>query len=299
VTRMVDCVMGVDNSRSTETPPEPVPDISRPFAGLSPEVVLDAAAEMGFEGDGYLFALNSYENRVYQLGRGANAKVLKFYRPKRWSDAQIAEEHAFAEELARAELSVAAPIAVNGTTLVRFRGFRGAAVPWLPGRAPELAAPSSLESLGRALARIHQIGALRRSCTRARLGIDRLGWQARHAVIVSGMVPDALVDQYARASGLLLERVANVFESTGPLEEVRIHGDCHLGNLLWDEHGPVFVDLDDCVMGPRIQDLWMLLSGPPEEQQRQWEALIGGYQQFADFDYRELRWIEPLRALRM
>jgi Ser/Thr protein kinase RdoA (MazF antagonist) len=270
-----------------------------PFAALSPDVVLDAAASLGLEGDGHLFALNSYENRVYQLGRGDGAFVLKFYRPGRWSDAQIAEEHAFTAELAAAELPVAAPWVSGGRTLFRFQGFRWSAFPWKRGRAPELDAPGARELLGRALARMHRIGELQPFRVRPRLGIERLGIQAREIVLASGHVPEALEAQYERASGVLLERIEQVLDETGALRELRIHGDCHLGNLLWDEHGPVFVDLDDCTMGPRIQDLWMLLSGSADEQQHQWNELLEGYSQFSDFDFRELRWVEPLRALRM
>lgn len=270
-----------------------------PFAGLSPEVVLDAAAAAGCDVDGRLFALNSYENRVYQLGKGPESHVLKFYRPHRWSDAQIGEEHAFAAELAAAELPVAAPVPVSGRTLLGFAGFRYTVFPWMPGRAPELDAPGAREMLGRTLARMHRLGATRPFRARLRLTVKRLGEESRKAVLESGMVPEGVLASYERASGALLERVRGAFEAAGQPRELRIHGDCHLGNLLWNEHGPVFVDLDDCVMGPAVQDLWMLLSGGPEEQQAQWRELLEGYQQFADFDFRELLLIEPLRALRM
>jgi len=262
-------------------------------------MVLDAAASMGFEGDGILFALNSYENRVYQLGRGEGALVLKFYRPARWSDAQIVEEHTFAAELAGADLPVAAPVAIAGETLLRFRDFRFAAFPWQRGRAPELDAPDSRAILGRSLARIHQVGARRAFAERARLTIERLGRQACAQVLASELLPDALEGRYAEVSEQLLERVEEEFAAVGPVEELRIHGDCHLGNVLWNERGPVFVDLDDCVTGPRMQDLWMLLAGSADDQQRQWAELMEGYVQFAPFDFRELKLIEPLRALRM
>lgn len=270
-----------------------------PFSGLTPDMVLDAAASMGFEGDGILFALNSYENRVYQLGRGEGALVLKFYRPARWSDAQIVEEHTFAAELAGADLPVAAPVAIAGETLLRFRDFRFAAFPWQRGRAPELDAPDSRAILGRSLARIHQVGARRAFAERARLTIERLGRQACAQVLASELLPDALEGRYAEVSEQLLERVEEEFAAVGPVEELRIHGDCHLGNVLWNERGPVFVDLDDCVTGPRMQDLWMLLAGSADDQQRQWAELMEGYVQFAPFDFRELKLIEPLRALRM
>jgi Ser/Thr protein kinase RdoA (MazF antagonist) len=271
----------------------------KPFAGLAPEVVLDAAAALGFEGDGRLFALNSYENRVYQMGRPEGALVLKFYRPGRWSDAQIAEEHTFTAELAAAEMAVAAPMEVAGDTLFRFEGFRFAVFPWMRGRAPELDAPEARAMLGRSLARIHRIGATRPFRTRERLTVQRLGFGARDQVLDCGLLPASLEESYIRATDALLERIERVFEEVGAFPQLRIHGDCHLGNLLWNENGPVFVDLDDCVTGPAIQDLWMMLSGSAADQQKQWQDLIEGYEQFGQLDYSELRLVEPLRALRM
>ena len=271
----------------------------QPFNGLTPEVVLDAAAAAGLDPDGRLFALNSYENRVYQLHGAEGPLVLKFYRPARWSDAQISEEHEFTAELAATELPVAAPMTLGGTTLIHYEGFRFACFPWLRGRAPELDAPEARQLLGRTLARVHQVGARRPFEVRPRIGIERLGWQARSQVLASELLPSALTERYSSVSGALLERVQAGFATAGNLAEIRLHGDCHLGNLLWNEHGPAFVDLDDCAMGPRVQDLWMMLSGPPPDQQRQWAEILEGYQQFADFDLRELTLIEPLRALRM
>jgi Ser/Thr protein kinase RdoA (MazF antagonist) len=271
----------------------------QPFTGLTPEVVLDAAAAYGLNPDGRLFALNSYENRVYQLGAGERQLVLKFYRPARWSDSQIAEEHEFTAELADAELPVAAPLMVDGETLLRYRDFRFAAFPWMRGRAPELDAPEARALLGRSVARLHQIGARRPFAARPRLGVERLGWEARAQVLASELLPEALRERYSSVSGALLERVSSLFAAASTVRDIRIHGDCHLGNLLWNDRGPLFVDLDDCAMGPRVQDLWMMLSGPPAEQQRQWQELLEGYQQFADFDFLEVTLIEPLRALRM
>ena len=270
-----------------------------PFAGLSPECVLDAASSVGLDPDGRLFALNSYENRVYQLGSPQGMLVLKFYRPARWSDAQILEEHRFTAELAAAELPVAAPVSISGQTLFRHREFRFAAFPYLRGSAPELDAPGARELLGRSIARLHQVGALRPFECRPEIGVQRLGAEARALVLKAELLPDALKLQYATVSGMLLERILQVYEEVGSVGRLRLHGDCHLGNLLWNERGPLFVDLDDCAMGPRIQDLWMLLSGPPADQQGQWAALLEGYRQFAEFDFRELRLIEPLRSLRM
>jgi len=270
-----------------------------PFAGLSPEVVLDAAVSAGFEADGRLLALNSYENRVYQLETAQGPLVLKFYRAGRWSDEQIGEEHALTAELAAAELPVAAPFAVAGRTLLRYQDFRFAVFPWMRGRAPELDQPEARAMLGRALARMHRLGAVRPFQHRPRLTIERFGHAARAAVLASGLLPDSLTERYAQASSLLLSRVEALMRDVGRVEEIRLHGDCHLGNLLWNEQGPVFVDLDDCMMGPRIQDLWMLCSGTPAGEQREWDELLTGYQQFGDFDFREVRLIEALRALRM
>jgi Ser/Thr protein kinase RdoA (MazF antagonist) len=274
-------------------------DGPQPFAELAPEVVLEAAAAAGLDPDGRLFALNSYENRVYQIGAGQGLLVLKFYRPGRWSDAQIDEEHAFTHELAAAELPVAAPLVLGGATLCRYREFRFAAFPWMRGHAPELDAPEARQILGRALARLHQIGATRPFQVRPRIDVERLGWQARAQVRDSVLLADALRERYAAISGALLERVSEAFSAAAEVRAIRVHGDCHLGNLLWNEHGPVFVDLDDCAMGARMQDLWMMISGSPAEQQRQWADLLEGYQQFATLDLRELQLIEPLRGLRM
>ncbi|MEP7244637.1 MAG: serine/threonine protein kinase [Gammaproteobacteria bacterium] len=274
-------------------------DAVKPFAGLTPDTVLDAAASLGFEGDGRLFALNSYENRVYQMGRPEGALVLKFYRPGRWSDAQIAEEHSFTAELAEAEMAVASPIVLEGKTLFRFQEFRFAVFPWMRGRAPELDAPEARAMLGRSLARIHRIGAVRQFRTRERLTVDRLGYGAREQLLDTGLLPETLEESYLSATDALLERVDRVIDEVGNVPLLRIHGDCHMGNLLWDEHGPVFVDLDDCVTGPAIQDLWMLLSGSAADQQTQWRDLIEGYEQFGELDYAQLRLIEPLRGLRM
>ncbi len=271
----------------------------KPFAGLSPEVVLDAAASVGLDVDGRLFALNSYENRVYQLGSTDGMLVLKFYRTARWSDAQIDEEHVFTEEMAAAELPVAAPVRIEGRTLFKYREFRFAAFPWMAGRAPELDAPEARQIFGRTLARMHQIGARQPFLVRPKLGVRRLGWEARDQVLSGELLPEYLHERYESVSATLLERVEQTFQDAGDVRDIRIHGDCHMGNLLWNERGPVLVDLDDCAMGPRVQDLWMMLAGSGSEQQRQWSELLEGYAQFADFDFREVRLIEALRALRM
>src|SRR6185312_14538757 len=200
-----------------------------------PERVLDAAGSVGLDPDGRLFALNSYENRVYQLGSAEGTLVLKFYRPARWGDTQILEEHRFAAELAAAELPVAAPKAISGQTLFRHREFRFAAFPYLRGAAPELDAPEARELLGRSLARLHQVGARRPFERRPEIGIERLGVQARTQVLRADLLPEGLRERYETVSGMLLERIERAYQETGPVGSLRLHGDCHLGNLLWNE----------------------------------------------------------------
>ncbi len=271
-----------------------------PFDALSPDVVFEAAESIGLEPSGRLFALNSYENRVYQLGDDHGALwVLKFYRPARWSDAQIDEEHAFTHELAAAELPVAAPIERDGASLFEHQRLRFAAFPYLAGRAPELDDNATLTLLGRTLARIHAIGNRARFQHRPALTRERLGDRAREQVMDSGFVPEALEEQYARVSEQVIGRIRQSLDNFGPLPGLRIHGDCHAGNILWRENGPLFVDLDDCMSGPRIQDLWMFLSGDAANQQSSWAAIMEGYELFGEFDFAELTLVEALRSLRI
>jgi len=263
-------------------------------------VVAEAAESIGLQPSGRLFALNSYENRVYQLGDEQGALwVLKFYRPARWSNAQIAEEHAFTFDLEAAELPVAAPLRRDGRSLFVHRHLRFAAFAYLAGRAPELDDLATLTLLGRTLSRMHAVGATARFAHRPALGIDRFGEQARRLVIESDFVPESLVEQYARVSEQVIRRVRQAFDAFGPLRMLRIHGDCHAGNILWRANGPLFVDLDDCMAGPRIQDLWMFLSGDAASQQSAWAALMEGYELFGEFDFAELTLVEPLRSLRI
>jgi Ser/Thr protein kinase RdoA (MazF antagonist) len=266
--------------------------------------VLASLAQVQLEPDGRLFELNSYENRVYQIGLAEGGScVAKFYRPGRWTDAQILEEHVFSAELAAADLVVSVPLMLKGAMLHTHADLRFAVFPKLAGRAPELDGADSLELLGRALGRIHAVGATSRFAHRPRLSVERLGWQARDALldspVVEGVIDSALIDRYEEVSAALLEKVEASLDRHGPLSQIRLHGDCHLGNILWSDTGPVFVDLDDCMTGPRIQDLWMLLAGSPDEQERQWQALMRGYRQFHHIDESERELIEPLRSLRM
>jgi Ser/Thr protein kinase RdoA (MazF antagonist) len=192
---------------------------------------------------------------------------------------------------------------LNGATLHTHADLRFAVFPKLVGRAPELDGADSLELLGRALGRLHAVGATGRFADRPRLSVERVGWQARDTLlgspVVEGVIDSALIDRYAEVSAALLEKVEASLDRYGPLSQIRLHGDCHLGNILWSDTGPVFVDLDDCMTGPRIQDLWMLLSGSADEQEGQWQALMRGYRQFHHIDESERELIEPLRSLRM
>jgi Ser/Thr protein kinase RdoA (MazF antagonist) len=274
--------------------------MSTPFASLTPDAVLDAGESLGLEPDGRLFALNSYENRVYRLGReDSDAVILKFYRAERWSDQQILEEHAFAAELAGQEIPVAAPLVLLGKTLHHHNEFRLAAFPLCAGGAPELDQAGARELLGRTLARIHAVGALRRFRYRPTLERTMLGVKSRETMLRSALLPSHMREQYAQISTTLLEGIEDAFAAAAPVSLIRLHGDCHLGNILWQQRGPLLVDLDDCVNGPRIQDLWMFLSGSEDEQRKQWSDIAQGYRQFGAIDFRELQLIEPLRALRM
>jgi Ser/Thr protein kinase RdoA (MazF antagonist) len=275
-------------------------DIRTPFAELTPDAVLDAAEALELAPDGRLFALNSYENRVYRVGRvDAEPVVLKFYRAQRWSDQQILEEHAFGCELAAAEIPVVAPLQLQGLTLHRHKAFRLAAFPLCAGSAPELDQPGARELLGRTLARIHALGALRRFQYRPSLERAMLGTRARASLLASPLLPAHMKGRYEEVSSLLLRGIQRAFLRATPVPMIRLHGDCHLGNILWQARGPLFVDLDDCLNGPRIQDLWMFLSGNADEQRGQWAEIVEGYRQFGTIDFRELQLVEPLRALRM
>jgi Ser/Thr protein kinase RdoA (MazF antagonist) len=270
---------------------------THPYDALTPDVILDAVESTGLRCDGRLLALNSFENRVYQVGiEEAPPVVVKFYRPERWTSEQILEEHAFAQELAEAEIPVVAPLVRAGSTLHEHTGFRFAVYPKQRGRAPDLETEETLSWMGRFLGRIHAIGALRPFSRRRTLDVAALGDEPSAFVLERGFMPPELEEAYRTLIAQLLTRIRASFEHRFAL--LRLHGDCHPGNVLWDE-GPNFVDLDDCCMGPAVQDLWMLLSGEREERERQVGWLLDGYFEFAEIDPRELALIEPLRTLRM
>jgi Ser/Thr protein kinase RdoA (MazF antagonist) len=271
-----------------------------PYSELSPETVLDAIEAVGYHCDGRVLALNSYENRVYQIGIEEGAPlVAKFYRPARWSDAAIREEHAFAGELAAQEIPVVAPLLRDGVSLHVHRGFRYAVFPRRGGRWPELGTREEREWVGRFLGRIHAVGRAARFAERASLSMEDLGRKARDFVLDGDWMPDYLADKYADLTDELLDEVEARAGGWGGAAVGRILGDCHRGNILWTDQGPHFVDLDDCVTGPAIQDLWMLLAGGQQEMRSELADLLRGYEQFQRFDRAEIALIEPLRALRM
>jgi len=265
-----------------------------PYAQLSPDAVLDAVESAGVRTDGRLLALNSFENRVYQVGvDDAAPLVAKFYRAGRWSDAAIEEEHAFALELAAAELPVVAPLRFGAATLLHSGPFRFALYPRQGGRAPELESAATLQWMGRLLARMHVVGARARFSARGTLDRATLIAAPSRAVLASPLLPGNARDRYARTIAQLDTLVAAQFAAAEPVRQLRLHGDCHPGNVLWTDAGPHFVDLDDARMGPAIQDLWMLAATP-----RSLDLLLEGYEEFRDFDRSERALIEPLSVMR-
>jgi len=313
--------------------PEHQADATHPYQSLTPDVVQDALAAIGLFGDGRQLALSSYENRVYQLHLDdGNVVVAKFYRPGRWSDAQIMEEHAFAAELMAAEIPVVGPLVMQGQTLHHHAGFSFSVSPSRGGRYPELDDADVLEWVGRFLARLHTVGAARPFVTRPALDLQTFGVASRQWLLSHDQVPLDVQSAWEKASADALDLIAahacfteardqksieladigepdSEFksESGAGIGILRLHGDCHPGNILWTPleapadrlPGPHFVDLDDARMGPAVQDLWMLTSGSRAQRSRQLGLLVDGYEQFRPFDRRELALIEPLRTLRL
>ena len=283
---------------------------THPYEILTPDVVLDALATLDLHGDGRLTALNSYENRVYQVFlEDRSAVVVKFYRPGRWTDAEILEEHAFSIELAEAEVPAVPPIAVDGNTLHHHGGFAFSVSPYRGGRAPELDDFEVLEWVGRFLARIHAVGAKKAFTARPALDLQNFGIASRDWLLGNERVPLDVQREWETACNEAFERIAATALGGGkqgdsPLKKLRLHGDVHPGNILWTptdrpDGGPHFVDLDDARTSFAVQDLWMLLSGDRAQRTSQLSGLLEGYEQFRNFDRRELALIEPLRTLRL
>ena len=270
---------------------------THPFARLSPDVVMDAVESVGFRCDARILELNSYENRVFQIGiEDADPVIGKFYRPARWTDEQILEEHAFSAELADADISAVAPLSLGASTLSQFDDFRFALYPRRGGRAPDLDNLDNLEILGRAVGRIHSIGARIPFAHRPSITTDDYGYASREYLLRNGFIPADYERDYRALTDELLAAIDGRLE---PHRFIRLHGDCHMGNVLWRDDVPHFVDFDDARMGPAVQDLWMMLSGEGSEANLQISAILEAYRAFMDFDLAELALIEPLRSLRI
>ena len=278
---------------------------SHPYDTLTPDCVLDAVSSTGLWPDGRLQALGSYENRVYQIVLDDGEKVVaKFYRPQRWSTAQIMEEHAFSQALLDAEVPVVAPLSLQQKTLHTFDGFEFSISPWRGGRTPELDDWDTLEWIGRFLARLHTEGSKSTFVHRPALNAQTMGHTPLQWLLEHADMPPHIHSRCAPIYRQAVEMAETALHNLD-YQAIRLHGDCHPGNILWTpvnddgEGGPHFVDLDDARMGPAIQDLWMLLSGDRQQRSAQLSTLIEGYEQVRDFDRRELVLIEPLRTLRM
>ncbi|HEX6260921.1 MAG TPA: serine/threonine protein kinase [Woeseiaceae bacterium] len=270
------------------------------YSALRPDDILAALEGLGFDCDGRFLALNSYENRVYRVGIEEQPPVVaKFYRPARWTDAAILEEHRFTTELADQEIPVVAPLVINGRTLHHCGPFRVAVAPWRGGRAPELDEPGLLQQLGRLVARMHLQGEMRRFEHRPALDIESYGDASRDYLLDNDFIPQDLVEVYEGVVADLLDGVHAAFERSGNARTLRLHGDFHPGNVLVNEGQLHIVDFDDARSGPAVQDIWMFLSGDRDEQTPQLAALLEGYEEFRRFDARELHLVEALRTLRI
>lgn len=277
----------------------PLDNINTPYTHLDPSLILDAVESIGFHCTGSLFALNSYENRVYQVGiEDAHPLIVKFYRPLRWSDEAIIEEHQFALELTSHEIPVVAPLIIGDQTLHVYNNFRFALFPRQGGRPLELDNLEHLEWMGRFIARIHAVGAMRPFEHRLQLDVQSYGYEPYQFLLTHNFIPAELKHNFCLAVETLLLKIKQNFQNIESIDNIRLHGDCHAGNVLWN-NGPQFVDLDDCLMGPAIQDIWMLLSGSREQIDLQLRHILLGYREFYDFNPREIHLVETLRTLRM
>jgi len=267
------------------------------FQTLHPDTIMDALFEQGIRVDSGLTPLNSYENRVYQFqDEDRRRYVVKFYRPQRWSAAQISEEHQFAHELMNDEVPVAAPLEFNGQTLLTHQGYCYAIFPSLGGRQFEADNLDQMEWVARYLGRLHQTGRKKVFTHRPSIDVNEYLIEPRHVFEQSALIPSGLKAAFLKATDSLIEAVVVRWHTRFDL--LRLHGDCHAGNILWRD-GPLFVDLDDARNGPAVQDLWMLLNGDQAERRMQLETIIEAYEEFREFNTDEIALIEPLRAMRM
>ena len=275
-------------------------DSTLAYAELQPDDILTAMEELGFHCDGRFLALNSYENRVYQIGiEDQQPIVTKFYRPGRWSDEAILEEHSFSAELADADIPVVAPLTPGGKSLHQSGIFRLSVSPSKGGRAPDLDNDDLLRQLGRLVARIHLLGETKSFQHRPLLDVDTYGYQSVDFLLDEEFIPMELEDAYQSIVDHLFENIDACFERAGDVTNLRLHGDFHPGNVLVAGDRLHIVDLDDARTGPAVQDLWMFLSGERNEQTPQLATLLEGYEEFRSFDARELNLIEALRTLRI
>lgn len=266
------------------------------FSGLSPDTILDALEACGIYPQSGLLALNSYENRVYQFQADDGRRlVVKFYRPLRWSDEQILEEHQFALELASHDIPMVPPLVIDGKTLHHSHGFRFAVFPSVGGRQFEVDNLDQLEWMGRFIGRLHSVAKAKSFAHRPALDINSHLLEPRKTLETSSLLPGHLQTAFFAILDPVIKETQVRFKKT---KVQRLHGDCHPGNILWRD-GPFFVDLDDCRTGPAIQDLWMMLCGDRIQQRIQLETLVEAYEEFTELDNKELALIEPLRAMRM
>ena len=270
------------------------------YASLSPDDVLNSVETTGLLGDGRLLALNSYENRVYRVGLDDGQSVVaKFYRPNRWTDEAILEEHQLTLDLAELEIPVVAPMQIEGKTLLHTERYRFSLFKNRGGRAPDLEDFDQLEQMGRFMGRIHRVGQARPFEHRPTLDIQSFGHMPRDFVLENNFIPPELVQAYQSLTEQLLTEAAQCYERAGDVRLIRCHGDCHPSNILWTDEGPHIVDFDDARMAPAVQDLWMFLAGDRPEMTASLDAVLTGYTEFCDFDARELHLIEALRTLRL
>jgi len=272
-----------------------------PYDNLDPHFILNAIESLNYSCSGNLTALNSFENRVYQVGIEESAPVIaKFYRPGRWSDAAILEEHQFALSLQENDIPVIAPLCLpNGKTLHYYDNHRFALFPREGGKPLELDNLEHLEWMGRLLGRLHAKGACGTFLHRPTFNVNTFGYEPYHFLLENNFIPPEIKHNYCYAIDNALEKVEAYFQMAGALSIIRLHGDCHAGNVLWRKDGPILVDFDDCLMGPAVCDLWMLLSGSPEEVKIQKNRILDGYDEFYDFNRSEWKLVEALRTLRM